>query len=1093
MSLQDFYDLNSRITEENVKKWNILFNMNRKKLTAKSIPKIQNKENPQVFISFTTCKRLNLFQETIRSILNHWEDLDKIDYWFCVDDNSSIDDRVFMYNEYPWFDFVFKTSTEKGHRESMNIIWNKLNQLRPKYWIHMEDDFLFYDKMNYVEESIQLFEECEKNGFGEIKQILFNRNYGETIEQLLVKGDIKLPFTEKLVLHNHCQGSFPYANCHYWPHYSFRPSMILTDTILELGNYNSQNTFFERDYANLWNSKGYKSAFFNKLTNTHIGRLTSERGDTTKPNAYILNNENQFSSKQNIPTVKNQPKGNKIKIINLKHREDRRKATEKLLHENNIKNYEFVEAVNGRELTLTQGIKKLFKGNDFGNRKGVIGCALSHYNLWKKLLEDTENSYYIIMEDDILEVCENFGEKIQMEQYYVNSDVLFLGYSMFSKNRNFKIYNENNDITIHPLNKNLYIGGTFGYSINKMGAYKLLDYINKNGIKHGIDYLIKIIPELDSYEARPQLLFTDWNEGGKIIDTDIQNDYDSFDFSDDSFLFFPKLDYTGSDLFYKKTSIEEMFKIANNDKNCDGFNTLGFFKHNIDISKLKTSQYFKENDGLYVKKFKNVCFIHSCHVKQIGLSILENLIQNIRDCGLKEIEVIVLNVGEPIEIDLPVKVVQISSDIKAFEILSINYIRDYCETNDCTVLYIHTKGINHLNNGRLSKVEDWKNMMLYFLLHRHKDCLHLLNTYDVVGCNYNEKPLPHFSGNFWWATSKHIRKLKPIEIGSPRHKAEWWLFTQPVNYYCIHHSKINHYMKNYPKELYRHFRVKMLCNWCSSEQLCKEWSNMCEYRFVWKNIEITWEDDVDFYVIINKPPLNSIYDPSRTIVFQMEPWVNDTSKHWGVKSWGEWSNPDPNKFLKVFGRKTGDVNNIFWQLELPLSRLVSTFEKTKEGISSICSSKYFDEGHIHRIDFLHYLEKEGITLDIYNQDNKHAFKNYRGPLTPYVDKSKGISPYKYYFMVENNYEEDFITEKLWEPILCETLVFYYGCPNIDKYVNPLSYVLLDMNDFEKSAQIIKQALEEDWWSQRIDIIRQEKERLLNNMAFFPRIKKSFNL
>jgi hypothetical protein len=128
-------------------------------------------------------------------------------------------------------------------------------------------------------------------------------------------------------------------------------------------------------------------------------------------------------------------------------------------------------------------------------------------------------------------------------------------------------------------------------------------------------------------------------------------------------------------------------------------------------------------------------------------------------------------------------------------------------------------------------------------------------------------------------------------------------------------------------------------------------------------------------------------------------------------------------------------------------------------------------------------------LDIWNQDNNHGFKNYRGPLTPHIDKSNGLREYKYYFMIENNYESNFITEKLWEPILCETLVFYYGCPNVTDYIDPGAFVLLDINDFEKSYQLIKQAIEEDWWSQRIEIIRKEKRKILNELAFFPTIDK----
>jgi hypothetical protein len=293
----------------------------------------------------------------------------------------------------------------------------------------------------------------------------------------------------------------------------------------------------------------------------------------------------------------------------------------------------------------------------------------------------------------------------------------------------------------------------------------------------------------------------------------------------------------------------------------------------------------------------------------------------------------------------------------------------------------------------------------------------------------------------------------------------------------------------------KNIRVKMLCNWCSSEQLCKEWSNMCEEGFIWKNLELVWtnkREEIDYYVIINSPPKDAYFEPSKTIVFQMEPWVNDVTKNWGVKTWDNWAVPDSEKFLAVRGRQTHHHNNAFWQLELTYNELLNLkVEKTKL-ISSICSSKYFDEGHIARIDLLKYIEQKNdpnIIIDIYNQDNHHNFKNFKGPVSPYVDKSVGMLPYKYYFMIENNYEENFITEKLWEPILCESLCFYYGCPNVTDYVDSRAFVLLDINDFEKSYQIIKKAIEEDLWSQRIDIIRKEKQRILNELAFFPTIQK----
>jgi hypothetical protein len=272
---------------------------------------------------------------------------------------------------------------------------------------------------------------------------------------------------------------------------------------------------------------------------------------------------------------------------------------------------------------------------------------------------------------------------------------------------------------------------------------------------------------------------------------------------------------------------------------------------------------------------------------------------------------------------------------------------------------------------------------------------------------------------------------------------------------------------------------------------------MCQEGFTWKNIELVWSnkrEEIDYYVIINYPGENEYFDPSKTIVFQMEPWIYDMNKPWGVKTWGEWAVPNPTKFLEVRGRKSNYCNLAQNYTELTLADLNNSvnFEKTNNSISSIMSNKYFDEGHILRIDLLKYLEQKGdLPIDIYGQTNDFNFINYKGQL-PHDVSSKGYKTYKYYFMMENSFERNYITEKLWNPIFCECLCFYYGSPNVTDYVDSRAFVLLDVNDFEKSYQIIKKAIEEDLWSQRIDIIRKEKQRILNEMTFFPTIEKIIN-
>jgi len=1195
--INDIYKKNDETDEKLFSIWNALFEKIKQKLTMYSKysfenKSFENKNNPKIIITFTTCKRFDLFKQTLNSILNHWLDINKVDYWFCVDDNSSEIDRNNMKISYPWINYYMKTIEEKGHRKSMNIIWNKLNELKPTYWIHMEDDFLFHNKMNYIGEAINSInsELCKSNN---VKQILFNRNYGEIIEHYRIKGHIENENYNSIVLHKYSNDKFSYSNCHYWPHYSFRPALIDVNTIIKLGNYESENSFFEMDYATKWSKAGYTSAFFNKITNRHIGRLTSERNSTNIKNAYELNNENQFkkeeSNKENIilhiKDEENEEEINKVthipnkinfKIINLERRPDRKKNIIQNLTDSGISDeqYEFINAVDGEKLEPTQELFDLFKENDFGNRKGVIGCALSHYNLWKQLIDDKNNEYYLIMEDDF-SLCSNFKTKIDSLKYdFTSKDFIFLGYHMFENDRQEVKDIYDNDlletIKVTALNKKIYIGGFFTYSINKNGAKILVNYIENNGIKHGIDYLIKIINNLQSYECQPHLVFSVWNEGGKKIDSDIQNIYHGLDLKitpinnsyfhkgrlgnlffvnmalhfiseknnlNVKYQFYNKFKKLGIDLFVGEKTYDETIKLT--DSNFFEIINGKSINQNISIVNDMWCQtpdfshylksYFEKDEqknnitknNIYKERYNNNNDVF-IHVR------LGDIIEHLEWCQTfdyydKILSNIKFNNGYISSDSIDYYICQ--KLIKKYNLQVINH------DEISTIMFGSTCKFVVLSGGTFSWligflayyskvyypkiIHKWHGDIFIFKSWNEIDYEPITINYDLLQKKFIFIPNLDQHSNDIYYYKKSLEEQ--IMIADKDENCVGFntlgFFKNKID---INDLKSSQYFKKddglyIKKEYYNNLqnikkhtietniRIKILCNWCSSEQLCKEWSNMCEDKFRWKNFELIWTNnrsEIDYYVIINFPQKNEYFEPSKTIIFQMEPWVNDNTKNWGVKTWGKWAEPNLNEFLDVRGRRTDYHNNAFWQLELKLHdfNIYELFEKTKGNtISSICSSKYFDEGHIARIDLLKFLEEKGdLQLDIYNKDNKFCFTNYRGPLEPYVDKSKGLTHYKYYFMMENNFERNFITEKIWEPILCEALVFYYGCPNVSDYIDSRAFVQLDITDFEKSYKIIKQAIEEDWWSQRIGIIRQEKQKILNDLAFFPTIEKIIN-
>jgi glycosyltransferase involved in cell wall biosynthesis len=242
-----------------------------------------NKEKPQIIFTITTCKRLDLFHQTINSILRTWSDISAVDYFLCVDDNSSDTDRAQMKTLYPWINFYMKGPDERGHLKSMNIIWQKLKELQPTYWIHMEDDWLFFQHDNYVSKSIDFLNNFKCQG---IHQILFNRNYSHGYVDWDINGGKYLDDACIFTVHEQRDG-IPGRSSGYWPHYSLQPSMCLVETILQLGNYDNTVKFFERGYANKYAAAGFRSGFFNTVSSKHIGGKAGE-------NAYALNNISQF-------------------------------------------------------------------------------------------------------------------------------------------------------------------------------------------------------------------------------------------------------------------------------------------------------------------------------------------------------------------------------------------------------------------------------------------------------------------------------------------------------------------------------------------------------------------------------------------------------------------------------------------------------------------------------------------------------------------------------------------------------------------------------------------------------------------------------
>ena len=101
---------------------------------------------------------------------------------------------------------------------------------------------------------------------------------------------------------------------------------------------------------------------------------------------------------------------------------------------------------------------------------------------------------------------------------------------------------------------------------------------------------------------------------------------------------------------------------------------------------------------------------------------------------------------------------------------TLKEIFNFSKYNDCKIWYIHTKGAQYHEgnmNEYVENVDSWRKYLESFIIEKHNECIEALNNYDVCGAEWHGN---HFWGNFWWANSKYIRKMKNILIGNCKRK-----------------------------------------------------------------------------------------------------------------------------------------------------------------------------------------------------------------------------------------------------------------------------------------------------------------------------------
>lgn len=271
---------------------------------VKDIPKIINQrikvlnnskssKNYSLTFTVTTCKRIDQFKSTMDNLILMCKDLDIVDEWVCIDDNSSIEDREEMRRCFPFFRFILKDPENRGHARSLNML---LDSIKTKYVFHFEDDwicnepFSIKDYMDFIISKdihqVVLRKNSWRNHdpFGvidgrKVYKYIYNTNHFQ-------KPDLNITYDKQFKFKSEPDTTIDTEDYWWWPGFSLNPSVYNIEILQnKVGKFNEKvkTELFEYDYALRCHDQGLVVCYVD-MDIQHTGTVSS----------YVLNNDRRY-------------------------------------------------------------------------------------------------------------------------------------------------------------------------------------------------------------------------------------------------------------------------------------------------------------------------------------------------------------------------------------------------------------------------------------------------------------------------------------------------------------------------------------------------------------------------------------------------------------------------------------------------------------------------------------------------------------------------------------------------------------------------------------------------------------------------------
>jgi len=151
-------------------------------------------------------------------------------------------------------------------------------------------------------------------------------------------------------------------------------------------------------------------------------------------------------------------------------------------------------------------------------------------------------------------------------------------------------------------------------------------------------------------------------------------------------------------------------------------------------------------------------------------------------------------------------------------------------------------------------------------------------------------------------------------------------------------------------------------------------------------------------------------------------------------------------------------------------------------LAFITSGKMDWKGHGPRLDFIRLLRESGVRVSLYGRNLPKDLLVHPDTYGPVESKASVLRSAKLSLAIENDASNDlYVTEKIWDSLLCWSLPLYYGSRAIDSMIPDGSFIRLpDLS--HGGVQAVRDSLaQKGLWEDRLEAIGRARQLALGEL------------